>query len=119
VSASSAAPSNKACGANDSSDIEYLIFLPPLPGGNVPDPKGIKSVTAKLGTTGDGKTRQLGIGGGIPVMVRDEAKITQEIKLRFDIAKMMNTAVHFVVDDHIGWSERPDLWNWYDPKKKG
>jgi len=40
-------------------------------------------------------------------------------ELRFDIARQTNVAVHFNVDDHIGWDQRPDLWNWYDPKKPG
>ncbi len=104
---------------NGANDIEYLIFWPPLPGDNLPDVNGINGVVARLGTTGDGKTRQLGVGGGIPIWVSDDSKISQEIKVRFDIAKQTNTAAHFLVDDHIGWSERPDLWNWYDPRKRG
>lgn len=112
-------PRNETCRANNSSDIEYLIFWPPVPVGHLPDVKGINSFAAKLGTTGDGKTRQLGVGGGIPVWVSDEAKIVREIKLRFDIAKQTNTAAHFLLDDHIGWDERPDLWNWHDPKTRG
>jgi hypothetical protein len=116
---SKACVASGACGTNDPNDIEYLIFWPPLPGGNLPDVKGINSVAARLETTGDGKTRQLGVGGGIPVLVSDESKIPQEIKVRFDIAKQTNTAAHFLVDDHIAWSERPDLWNWYDPGKRG
>ena len=107
------------CGANNSSDIAYLIFWPPLPGEKLPDVAGINSVVARLGTTGDGKTRQLGVGGGIPVWASSDAKIVREIQLRFDIAKQTNTAAHFLVDDHIGWDERPDLWNGYDPTKKG
>ncbi len=107
------------CSTNDPNEIEYLIFWPPLPGGNLPDVSGINTVAAKLGTTGDGKTRQLGVGGGIPVWLSDEAKIVQEIKARFAIAKQTNTAAHLLVDDHIGWDERPDLWNWYDPKRRG
>jgi hypothetical protein len=107
------------CSINDPNDIEYLIFWPPIPIGNLPDVRGIDRVAAKLGTTGDGKTRQLGVGDGIPVWASDEAKIRQAIKLRFDIAKRTNTAVHFLIDDHIGWDERPDLWNWYDPASKG
>src|SRR5262249_36551880 len=94
-------------------------FWPPLPGGNLPDVKGIDGVARRLGTTGDGKTRQLGVGDGIPVWVSDQSKITERIKMRFDMAKQTNTSVHFNVDDHIGWDQRPDLWNWYDPEKKG
>jgi hypothetical protein len=116
---SNACIASGTCSVNDGNDIEYLIFWPPLPGGNLPDVRGIESVAARLGTTGDGKTRQLGVGDGIPVWASDESKIRQAINLRFDIAKQTNTAVHFLVDDHIDWSERPDLWNWYDPTRRG
>ncbi len=105
------------CGVNDADDIEYLNFWPPLPAGN-PDPSGIRDLAARLGTTGDGKTRQLAVGGAIPIFV-DDASIVREIRLRFDIARQTNVAVHFNVDDHIGWDKRPDLWNWYDPGKPG
>src|ERR1700730_17289834 len=108
ASSSSTMPRDGTCSTNDPNDIEYLIFWPPLPGGNLPDVKGINSVAERLATTGDGKTRQLGVGGGIPILVSDESKISQEIKVRFDIAKQTNTAAHFLVDDHIKWSERPD-----------
>jgi hypothetical protein len=119
VSSSSTIPHNQTCRANDSNDMQYLILLPPLPGGNLPDVNGIKSVATKLAIFGDGKTTQLGVGGGIPIWVSDEAKIVREIKLRFDIAKQTNTAAYFVVDDHIGWDARPDLWNWHNPSTRG
>ena len=45
--------------------------------------------------------------------------IAEAIKRAFDTAKRTNVAAHFIVDDHIGWDERPDLWNWYDPAKPG
>jgi hypothetical protein len=80
---------------------------------------GVDDFAAKLGITGDGTKRQLGFGTGIPVWARDEANIVQEIRQGFDTAKRTNVAVHFRVDDHIGWDERPDLWNWYDPARRG
>lgn len=104
-----------ACSANDPTDIEYLIFWQPLPQmvGTIQD------FVQKLGTTGDGKTRQLGLGAGIPFFIRNESEITSAIKQAFDIARRTNVAVHFNVDDHIFWDQRSDLWNWYDPAKKG
>jgi hypothetical protein len=114
---SSASPREGTCSANNTNDIEYLNFWPPLPAGK-PDLSGIRDLAARLGTSGDGKTRQLAVGAGIPIFVSD-ASIAHEIRLRFDIARQTNVAVHFNVDDHIGWDERPDLWNWYDPKKPG
>ena len=116
---SKACVASGTCSTNDPNDIEYLIFWPPIPVGNLPDVKGIDSFAATLGTTGNGETRQLGVGDGIPVWAGDESQIPQRIKLRFDIAKQTNTAVHFNVDDHIGWDNRPDLWNWYDSSKRG
>jgi hypothetical protein len=118
-----AAPSSSAptragtCRTNDTNDIEYLNFWPPLPTGK-PDLSGIRALAGRLGTSGNGKTRQLSIGDGIPVFASD-ASIVHQIRMRFDIARQTNVAVHFHVDDHIKWDERPDLWNWYDPKKPG
>jgi hypothetical protein len=114
---SNAIPRDGVCNVNDVNDIAYLNFWPPLPTG-MPDVSGIRDLAARLGTAGDGKTRQLAVGGGIPIFAND-ASIVREIRLRFDIARRTNVAVHFNVDDHIGWDERPDLWNWYDPKKPG
>ena len=114
---SGASPPEAACSANNTDDIEYLNFWPPLPAGK-PDLSGIRDLVARLGTSGDGKTRQLAVGAAIPIFVSD-ASIIHEIRLRFDIARQTNVAVHFNVDDHIGWDKRPDLWNWYDPDKPG
>jgi hypothetical protein len=121
---SSPSPPDGTCRANDAKDTEYLVFWPPLPGatfGSSPEgfAQSIKDFAAKLGTTGDGQTRQLGFGASIPILVSDESQIPRAIKQLFDIAKRTNVAVHFNVDDHIGWDERSDLWNWYDPARKG
>ena len=123
ASSSRAIPRDGTCSANDANDIEYLIFWPPLPGAIPTTPDGlgesISAFAAKLGTAGDGKTRQLGLGMSFPIFVSDESKIAQVIKLFFEMAKRTNVAIHFNFDDHIKWDERPDLWNWYDPAKKG
>lgn len=108
------------CSTNNAHDIEYLIFWPPLPSATPDDLReSILAFASKLGTTGDGQTRQLGFGAFIPVFTGDERKIPHTIKLMFEIARQTNVAVHFNVDDHIMWDERPDLWNWYDAAKKG
>ena len=109
-------------GANDANDIAYLVFMPPLPGtGSTPESfvAAIRDFAAKLGTTGDAKTRQLGSGFGFPVFARSEAAIREAIKHGFDFARQTNVAIQLVVDDHAKWDDRPDLWNWYDPAKKG
>lgn|SRR6266446_973322 len=108
-----------ACSINNANEIKYLIFWGPY-AGDAPDPLDrIGLLATKLGTTGDGKTRQLGFGPGIPFWVRSEASIGLAIRRAFDTAERTNVAAHFLVDDHIGWDERPDLWNWYDPTKRG
>jgi hypothetical protein len=116
---SSAIAASRACSVNATNDIQYLIFWPPLPGTTDNYEARIKDFAAKLGTTGDDKTRQLGFGIFIPVWAGNPSAITRAIKGGFDLAKRTNVAVHFNVDDHIEWDERPDLWNWYDPSKPG
>ncbi len=121
---SHAQPASGTCSADATHDIAYLLFWPPLPGTNTSSTseqyiQSIKDFARKLGTTGDGKTRQLAFGASIPVLVHDESQIPRAIKMAFDIARQNNVAVHFAVDDHIVWEERPDLWNWYDPQAPG
>jgi hypothetical protein len=115
---SEAGPSSTACGVNNAHDIKYLIFWPPLPGA-AGNSMGVEDFATKLGTTGDGANRQLGFGNDIPVWAGDDSHIVRTIKQNFDTARRTNVAVHFSVDDHIGWDKRPDLWNWYDSARSG
>jgi hypothetical protein len=117
--ASAGASPSSVCRVNDANDIAYLVFWPPLPGTWPCTYGSIEDFAARLGTTGDGTTRQLGVGARIPVWVRDESIIIQAIREGFDTAMRANVAVHFNVVDIIGWEERYDLWNWYDPEKRG
>jgi hypothetical protein len=103
------------CSVNDAKDIEYLLFWGPLPA-SIGD---IDEFAARLGTTGDGKTRQLALGARMLFYVDDETKIVESIKRGFDLARRTNVAIHFNVDDHVDWDQRPDLWNWDDPARKG
>jgi hypothetical protein len=121
ASSSSAIAASGACNTNAANDIEYLIFWPPLPGAASEDlDEGIiRAFAAKLGTTGDGRTRQLGFGAGLPIWINDQSRIAPWIRQMFRLAKRTNVAVHFNVDDHVLWHERPDLWNWYDPSQPG
>ena len=110
---------SETCSLKNANEIEYLIFWGPYPG-DAPDPLDrIGPLAAWLGTTGDGTARQLGFGPGIPFWVGSESVIKQAIHRAFETAKQTNVAAHFLVDDHIGWDERPDLWNWYDPARRG
>ena len=109
----------ETCSLKDANEVEYLIFWGPYPG-DAPDQfDRIGPLAARLGTTGDGKRRQLGFGPGIPFWLGQESVINQALRRAFDTAKRTNVAAHFLIDDHIGWDERPDLWNWYDPAKPG
>ncbi len=111
----SAAASDAACDAKNTDALQYLIFW-----GLIPQLRGnVDNFKENLGTTGDGKTRQLGFGDRIPFFMSDELIIPRAIHESFNIAKRTNIAVHFNVDDHVDWVRRPDLWNWYDPAKKG
>ncbi len=119
-SVTSSSRSNGTCMADSSKDIEYLIFWPPLPGEKGDDDESrVRSLVARLKTTGDGRTRQLGFGAMIPVWAASPKRIVNAIRQNFAIAQRTGVAVHFNVDDHIEWDERPDLWNWYDPTKPG
>ena len=109
----------ETCTLQDTNEIEYLVFWGPYPG-DAPDQfDRIGPLAARIGTTGDGKTRQLGFGPGIPFWLGREAAVNEALRRAFETAKRTNVAAHFVIDDHIGWDERPDLWNWYDPAKPG
>lgn len=116
---STAGIASEACRTSGADDTKYLIFWGPYPG-DAPDPLDrIGPLATRVGTTGDGKTRQLGFGPGIPFWTANELVIRHAIRRAFDTARRTNVAAHFLVDDHIGWDERPDLWNWYDPSKRG
>jgi hypothetical protein len=115
---STVAASSNACGTSAANDIKYLIFWPPLPGANNQS-LAVDEFAAQLGTTGDGTTRQLGFGDGIPIWAGNDSTIVQAIKRNFDTAKRTNVAIHFVVDDHTAWDKLPVLWNWYDPSRPG
>ena len=41
------------------------------------------------------------------------------IRRAFIVARQRNLAVMLHFDFHVDWSNRPDLWNWFDPKKPG
>jgi hypothetical protein len=99
-------------------DIQYLVFLPPLPGAAVNFQRAISDFVALLGTTGDGVTRQLGFGNNIPVW-SDNATIANSIAASFGMALATGVAIHFTVDDHIAWHLRADLWNWYNAAGPG
>ena len=117
--AANGAPGGGTCSVEDPNDIEYLVLWGLVPASQPDTVRGIDRFAAKIGTRGDGRTRQLGFGALIPVWLKNEQDIVQLIREAFYIAKQTDVAVHFNVDDHIAWEQRPDLWNWYDPARPG
>ena len=92
------------------SDPKYLIFW----GG----PKQVPDLLARIRTTGDGKSTQLGFG--LPFATFEQEKeLPAAIHDAFQTAKKYNVAVILNFDDHFMWKNRPDLWNWFDPEKPG
>ena len=112
-------PLKGTVGKDDANDTQYLVFWPPLPGTTDDYETRIRDFVSTLGTRGDGKTRQLGFSASIPFWVDDESTIAQTVTNIFDLARRTEVAIYFNVDDHLNWDARPDLWNWYDPAKKG
>lgn len=88
----------KACRLKDANEADYLIFWGPYPG-DAPDQfDRIGPLAARLGTTGDGKRRQLGFSPGIPFWLGQEAVVNQALRRAFDTAKKTNVAVDFLID---------------------
>jgi hypothetical protein len=71
-----------------------------------------------IGEQGDGHTRLLGFGFPCATFVQ-EKQVPDNIHRAFTVARRYNLAVMLHFDFHIEWPNRPDLWNWFDPKKPG
>lgn len=67
-------------------------------------------VRGRIGTAGDGKSRQLGFGVAFTTF-EDEATIPAKIREAFGTAKKHNLAVLFSFDHQNFWRNRSDLWN--------
>lgn len=92
------------------SDPQYLIFWG--------QPKDVPDLLARIGTTGDGKSTQLGFGLPLRTFEQEE-KLPTAIHDAFQTAKKYNLAVTLSFDDHLFWQNRSDLWNWFDPAQPG
>jgi hypothetical protein len=71
-----------------------------------------------IGERGDGRTRLLGFGIPCPTF-EQEKQVPANIHRAFTVARQLNLAVMLHFDFHVDWSNRPDLWNWFDPNKPG
>jgi hypothetical protein len=76
----------------------------------------------RIGTTGDGVTRQLGILILVPPWLLERAlpgKLEMVVEQAFRVARERGIAVHFSIETHYFWDTRPDLWNAHDPAGPG
>jgi len=71
-----------------------------------------------IGEQGDGRTRILGFGVPCATFAQ-EKQVPDNIHRAFNVARRYDLALMLHFDFHIAWSNRPDLWNWFDPKQPG
>jgi hypothetical protein len=78
----------------------------------------VGELAERVGLKGDGKTRLLGFGLPNPTYELEE-QLPSRIRGAFAAARKHDMAVMLHFDFHLAWKQRPDLWNWFDPKKPG
>lgn len=81
-------------------------------------PEQAPDLIKTLGEQGDGRTRLLGFGVPCSTFVQ-EKQVSDSIHRAFNVARRYDLAVMLQFDFHVEWPNRPDLWNWFDPKKPG
>lgn len=107
---SSPAPPAKSKAPATSAETRYLIFWS--------SPEKAGELAERVGMKGDGKTRLLGFGVPTPTFEIEE-QLPDRIRSAFAAAREHDMAVMLHFDLHQAWKRRPDLWNWFDPKKPG
>jgi len=88
----------------------YLIFWR--------GPEQAVSLAQSIGTRGDGQSRLLGFGVACSTFLI-EKQLDNVIRNAFATARQNNLALMLQFDFHVDWSNRPELWNWFDPSKPG
>jgi hypothetical protein len=81
-------------------------------------PERLTALAATIGEHGNGRTRILGLGISCSTFVQ-EKQIAENIHRAFVFARQHDLAVMLHFDFHVDWSNRPDLWNWFDPNGPG
>ena len=81
-------------------------------------PERVSDLAKTIGEKGDGRTRLLGFGVPCSTFVQ-EKQVPDSIHRAFTTARQHDLAVMLHFDFHVDWSNRPDLWNWFDPMKPG
>lgn len=78
-----------------------------------------REIVTHIGMTGDGKRAQLGFNILIAPFMMSEQDMPEIIRSAFRVARERNMALHIAIESHYHWENRPDLWNWFDPKSPG
>lgn len=78
----------------------------------------VPALVKTVGMKGDGHKRILGIGLPCATFFL-EKQVAADIHQAFAVAREHNIAIMLHYDFHIAWDNRPDLWNWFDPKQPG
>jgi hypothetical protein len=94
----------------DDTEPRYLLFWR--------TPEQASDLIKAIGEQGDGRTRLLGFGVPCATFAQ-EKEVPDNIHRAFAVARQYHLAVMLHFDFHVAWSNRPDLWNWFDPKKPG
>ena len=89
---------------------KYLLFWS--------DSEKAGELAERVGMKGDGKTRFLGFGLPNPTYEL-EGQLPSRIRSAFAAAREHDMAVMLHFDFHLAWKSRPDLWNWFEPRKAG
>jgi len=81
-------------------------------------PEQAPDLVTTIGIQGDGRMRLLGFGVPCATFAQ-EKQVPDNIHRAFSVARQHNLALMLHFDFHLAWSNRPDLWNWFDPKQPG
>jgi len=94
----------------DNTEPRYLLFWR--------TPEEAPDLIKTVGEQGDGRTRLLGFGVPCATFAQ-EKQVPENIHRAFAVARQNNLALMLHFDFHIAWANRPELWNWFEPKQPG
>jgi len=104
-------------------DLRYLLFQTTV------TPRGrdayreykkeVSKIVSEVGIQEVATNRQLGFGIIIAPFMMSEKEMPQIIDAAFRVALETDMALQIAFESHYYWFARPDLWNWFDPKKPG
>jgi len=81
-------------------------------------PEQAPDLVKSIGEQGDGRTHLLGFGVPCATFFQ-EKQVPDNIHRAFSVARHYNLALMLHFDFHLAWDNRPELWNWFDPKQPG